>query len=167
MAPAILGAWVGVTVFMWFVATASFSTVDRVLKAPDPELARATNGMAQGQSRAVFRHVASEINRSCFRAYGWSQILLGAFLIFLLLRQSPRDNAALVIAGVMLGLVLVLTLAVMPALVTLGRSIDFVPRSPIPAQIARFRILHATYTILDGLKLIAGVALLVRSVATR
>jgi hypothetical protein len=44
-----------------------------------------------------------------------------------------------------------------PQIVTLGRSLDFVPRDPAPAGMQRFWILHAAYTSLEMLKLLVGV----------
>jgi hypothetical protein len=44
-----------------------------------------------------------------------------------------------------------------PAIVTLGRSLDFVPRDPAPPEMSRFWILHAAYTSLEMLKLVVGV----------
>ena len=159
---AIVGAWLGWTLFMWFAATRSFRTVDRVLATSRPEFQQAVQPLAHDQARAVLRYLASEINRRLFRTYGWVQIVLGAVLALLLWRRSPRDAVALVLAGVMLGLVLILTLFVQPEIVALGRSIDFAPRDQAPPAMARFWMLHRAFTGLDTVKLIAGLALLVR-----
>lgn len=162
MALAILGAWLGATLLMWFVAAASFSTVDRVMRASNPQFVEATRQLGQDKPRGLLRFLASEINRTCFHAYGWAQVVLGVLLLLLLLRQTPRDAVGLVIAGAMLVLVLVLTLMVTPKITALGRSIDFVPRNPPPPEMPRFRMLHAAFTGLDGVKLLAGLSLLVR-----
>ena len=162
---AIVGAWVGWTLFMWFAATRSFRTVDGVLASSRPEFQQAVQPLAHDQARAVLRYLASEINRRLFRTYGWVQIVLGVVLVLLLGRRAPRDAVALVLAGVMLGLVLVLTLFVQPEIVALGRSIDFAPRDPAPPAMARFWMLHRTFTGLDSLKLLAALAMLVRWIA--
>jgi uncharacterized protein DUF4149 len=165
MGAAILGAWLAATLLMWFVAAGSFSTVERVLRASDSRFNESTRLMSRDQTRSLLRYFASEINRNCFRAYGWGQVVLGGLLLFLLLRQTPRDATALVIAAALLGLVLVLTLIVTPEIVRLGRSLDFLPRDPAPPGMGRFRTLHAAFTALDGVKFMAGLALLVRWVA--
>jgi hypothetical protein len=159
---AILGAWLGGTLFMWFAATRSFRTVDRVLTASRPEFQQAVQPLGHDQIRVVLRYLASEINRTYFRLYGWVQILLGLILVLLLARQVPRDTVALVLASVTLGLVLSLTLVIQPQIVSLGRSIDCVPRNPAPPAIPRFWMLHGAFTGLDGVKWLAGLALLVR-----
>jgi hypothetical protein len=51
-----------------------------------------------------------------------------------------------------------MTLWLTPEITSLGRSLDFVPRQPPPPGMRRFWILHATYTALELLKLLAGVA---------
>jgi hypothetical protein len=161
-AVAILAAWLALTVCMWFAATGSFGTVRRVLEGGNPQLTETAKPLSTDQTRLLMRHAASEINRTYFRAYGWAQLVLGAALLGLLLRQSPRETTALVIVGVMAAVAAALTFYVTPKVIALGRQIDFVPRKPAPPEMARFRMLHGAFTFLDGLKLLGGLALLVR-----
>ena len=162
LAAIILSAWLAMTVCMWFAATGSFGAVRRVLEGSGPQLAETTKTLTPDQTRLVMRHAASEINRTYFRAYGWAQLALGLGLLVVLLRQTPRDSAALIVAGVMLAVVAALTLYVTPEIIALGRRIDFVPRDPAPPEMPRFRMLHGAFTVLDGLKLLAGLGLLAR-----
>jgi Domain of unknown function (DUF4149) len=159
---AILGVWLGWTLFMWFLAGRSFATVDRVLHGDNPEFAEAARPLSPGQTREVLRHLASEINRTIFRAYGWAQIVLGALLLGLLWLQTPRDTFSLVLAGGMAVLVLILVLMITPQIISLGRTLDFVPRNPTPPGFQRFWMLHGAFTGLDGVKLLAGLVLLGR-----
>lgn len=159
---AILSAWLILTPVMWFAATKSFSTVDRVLGTANIQFDEATKGMAVGQTRVVLRHLASEINRSFFWGYGLAQIVLGGALVLLLWRTTPRDTLGFGVVCFMLGLVLILTLALTPMIISLGRSIDFVPRNPPPPVMPRFWALHGAFTGLDGVKFLAGLGLLVR-----
>ena len=57
----------------------------------------------------------------------------------------------------MLAVVLLLTGWVTPQILTVGRSLDFVPREPPPPAMSRFGILHATYMILELFKFGAGI----------
>jgi hypothetical protein len=43
-----------------------------------------------------------------------------------------------------------------PQIVSLGRSLDFVPRDPAPPGMQKFWILHAAYTSLEMVKLLVG-----------
>lgn len=162
MAIAVLGIWIGITLFMWFAAGRSFATVDRVLLSRNPQFLKITNSLSSTETRELLRNLASEINRTFFTAYGWAQVILGIALLCLLLLQSPRDTTGLAITGAMLGIVLILALVVTPQIIALGRSIDFVPRNPPPPEMGRFGMLHGAYTGLDGLKLLAGLGMLVR-----
>ena len=162
LAVAVLSAWLAITVCMWFAATGSFGAVRRVLEGSNPQLAETTKSLTADQTRLVMRHAASEINRTYFRAYGWAQIVLGLGLLALLVRQTPRDSAALIVVGAMLVVVAPLALYVTPEIIDLGRRIDFVPRDLAPPEMSRFRMLHGAFTALDGLKLFAGFGLLAR-----
>lgn len=164
---AVLGVWVGWTLFMWFLAGRSFRTVDRILTNSNPQVAEASRPVAPEQERELLRHVASEINRNIFRAYGFAQIVLGAGLLFLFYRQAPRSTFNLVLAGTMLALVLILTVVITPQITSLGRSFDFVPRDPAPPGMQRFWMLHGAFTGLDGVKLLAGLVLLGRLILNK
>jgi Domain of unknown function (DUF4149) len=164
---AIVSLWVGWTLFMWFAATRSFRTADRVLKSPPPEFSRIVQSLSPENTRQVLRYLASEINRTYFRAYGWGQIALGSVLLVLVLLKTPRDTFSLVVVAGMLFIVLILTLGVMPQIIALGRNIDFLPRSPAPPDYQRFWKLHMTFTGLDGAKLLAGLVLLFRMIGGR
>jgi hypothetical protein len=162
LAVAILAAWLVSTLCMWFAATQSFSTVDKVIKRADPQFLATTQSLGAASTRVVLRYMASEINRTLFWGYGALQIGLGVILLLLLWRQTPRDTVGIGVVAVMLALSVVLTLVVTPLIITLGRSIDFLPRNPPPPVMPRFWALHGSFTGLDGVKLLAGFGLLIR-----
>jgi uncharacterized membrane protein YkgB len=164
---AVLSLWVGWTLFMWFAATRSFRTVEEVLKSPPPQFSSDVQGLKPEQTREVLRYMASEINRTYFRAYGWGQLVLGTVLLLLLAWKTPRNGLDPAIAAIMLFIVIILTLGVMPQIISLGRSIDFLPRTPPPPGYQRFWKLHMMFTGLDGTKLLGGIALLIRLIAFR
>ena len=134
MAMAILGAWLGITVCMWFAASGSFAIVDRVLHGTNPGFTEVTKPLSPAQTRLVLRYLASEINRRYFAVYGSAQLVLGGLLFLLVVRQARRDLVGLVMIATMLGLVFVLLLFITPQIVLLGRSLDFVPRDPPPRK---------------------------------
>jgi len=164
MATAILGVWIGITLFMWFAAGKSFSTVERVLQSQNPQFLKITKPLSPADTRELLRNVAAEINRTLFGVYGWAQLVLGTVMLALLLRQTPRDSFAIAIACMMLVFVLILTLVITPQILSVGRSLDFVLRNPAPPDLARFGMLHGAYTALDGIKLLAALGLLVRRI---
>lgn len=158
----LVGVWLGLTLAMWFAATRSFRTVNRVLGSPRPEFDQAIRPLGQDEARMVLRHLASEINRSYFGAYGWAQVVLGLLLLGLTLWPARRNTVSVTLAGLMVVLALVLTFIIQPQIVALGRTIDFLPRHPPPAVMPRFWKLHGAFTALDGTKLLAGLVLLGR-----
>jgi hypothetical protein len=164
---ALLGAWAALTLFMWLAATRSFRTVDRVLTEPRAEFEVSVKPLGGDQAREVLRYLASEINRTLFKVYSATEIALGVVVLLLLWTQSSRDITNLVLAAVMLALVLILGLVIQPQIVSVGRQIDFLPRSPAPALMPRFWMLHGAFTGLDSVKLLAGLALLVRLIVRR
>ncbi len=162
LAVAILGAWIMSTLCMWFAATRSFATVETVLKRAEPQFVTTTKPLGDDPTRVVLRYMASEINRTLFWGYGALQILLGVILLLLVWRQSPRPALDVGVVIAMLTLSVILTVVITPWLISIGRDIDFLPRDPPPPIMPRFWALHGSYTGLDGVKLLAGIGLLIR-----
>jgi hypothetical protein len=73
--------------------------------------------------------------------------------------EPPGAKRRLALWGVsaMLGIVVLMLAYLTPQIVSLGRSLDFVPRDPAPPGMQRFWMLHAAYTSLEMLKLIVAV----------
>jgi Domain of unknown function (DUF4149) len=159
---AILALWIGINLSVWFTATRTFSTVDHVMKARNSKFSRAVEPISAGNVRETLRYLASEINRTYFRAYAWAQIILGLILFVLVWRQSPRSALDAALVGGMLVIALTVSFILTPWISSLGRALDFVPRNPAPPEISRFWMLHGAFTGLDGIKLLAGILLLIR-----
>jgi len=162
LAVAILGAWIMSTLCMWFAATRSFSTVESVLKRAEPQFLETTKPLGEASTRVVLRYMASEINRTLFWGYGALQIGLGAILFLIVLRQTPRHTLDTGLVAAMLVFAVILSQVLTPLITSVGRSIDFLPRNPPPPVMPRFWMLHGAFTSLDGIKLLAGVGLLIR-----
>lgn len=158
----LLGGWIVGTLLIAFVATQNFRTVDRLLSAPTVEFSRAIAPIAHDEARGVLRYLVSELNRLFFNAWGITQLALGAVIVALALGLRPLDRTVITIAATVFVIVIVLLL-LNQLLLPLGRSLDFVPRTPVPLELIRFRRLHLIYTALDMLKLILCVWLLIRS----
>lgn len=150
----LLGAWIGGTLLMWLVATANFRTVERVLSRPSTAAGKALDTVPAGARRPVLRYVVSELNRFFFRVWGLAQIGLAVGVLALFLKTSPRNATDVAIAGVLLGLVVVMTLVITPVITSIGRAMDFLPRETPPPQMALFGRLHAAYSAMDLLKLV-------------
>lgn len=155
-----MGAWLAGTVCMSVVATENFYTIDRLLAgSPNGAFRAAVQQIGQPQGRDLLRYLSSELNRLYFQSWNVTQLVLGALVLWLLSdwgqTRSPRSAKWGVIA--MLASVVLMLAWLTPAIVSLGRELDFVPRDPAPPGMQRFWILHAAYTSLEMLKLLAGI----------
>ena len=158
------GFWLGILMASWVMATVNFRTVDRVLgPGVRPEMAARLEPIAVEDRRIVLRHLASEINRWMFRSWAIAQLVLGALALVAAGRLSGPARG---LAGAALLLVVIQLAVLTPAIASVGRSIDFLPRPLAPEVGRRFGILHAAYVGADFAKAIL-VALSAWSVARR
>jgi hypothetical protein len=158
----VMGAWLAGTVCTSVVATENFYTIDRLLSgSPNGSFTAAVQQLGQPQARDLLRYLSSELNRLYFQLWNAAQLVLGALALWLVAGSAQQDpaDARRTVGGViaMLAIVVAMLVWLTPAIVTLGRSLDFVPRDPAPPAMRRFWILHAAYTSLEMFKLIAGV----------
>jgi hypothetical protein len=150
---AVMGAWIMGTICMSIVATENFYTIDHLLALrANSAFAAAVDQLGQAHARDLLRYLSSELNRLYFQLWNWTQLGLGLLALWLL---AHRDRAWWGVVA-MLGIVAVMAAWMTPAIVSLGRSLDFVPRDPAPQGMQRFWILHAAYTTLEMIKLLVG-----------
>ena len=89
-------------------------------------------------------------------------------MLWLIARGPSAARARWGVLG-MVGLVALTIVWLTPEIVSVGRSLDFVPRTPAPPALQRFWMLHGVYTLLEGCKLVVGVIVAVwiaRSIPT-
>jgi len=157
----LLGAWTMGSICMSLVATQNFYTVDRLLASPsNAAFAAMVQKLGQPAARELLRFLSSELNRLYFQMWNVAQVVLGVTAWLLVSRRSAAGAkadgpAAKIIVG-MLAVVVLMLVYLTPAIVSLGRELDFVPRDPAPPGMSRFWVLHAAYTSLEMLKLFAG-----------
>ena len=160
----IMGAWTMGSICMSIVATENFYTIDRLLESSTKtEFSAAVRMLGHAPARELLRYLSSELNRLYFQGWNVAQLVLGAVALWLLrdLRPhrrppSPLGGTEVAVLG-MLAVVVLMLAYLTPQIVSLGRSLDFVPRDPAPPGMQRFWILHAAYTSLEMLKLAMGV----------
>jgi hypothetical protein len=140
------------SLFMIFVATQNFGTVDRVLAAPPHEATQMFQTLGPENTRLLLRYLAGEENRLYFTTWELAQIALGALLTaVLLLAIKSRLLAGL--AGAMLILALFQHFRVTPEMIALGRLVDFGGGSGSAAY-SQFWRLHGLYGVLEVVKLV-------------
>ena len=152
-----LGVWLMGTVCVSIVATQNFYTIDRLLTRPDnADFVQLVEQIGTSSARDFLRYLSSELNRLFFQIWNYAQFAIGGVTLWLVvgLREAPKLKWFVL---VMLAVLVLLTIWLTPQIVSVGRSLDFVPRDPPPAALQTFGLLHAAYTILEMLKLATGV----------
>ena len=153
----LMGAWLMGSVCMSVVATDNFYTVDRLLTgSSNGAFAGMVQTLGQPAARELLRFLSSELNRLYFQMWNVAQIALGVAALWLARDRTIGLGPAEKIIVAMLAIVVLMLVYLTPAIVSLGRELDFVPRDPAPPGMSRFWVLHAAYTSLEMLKLAAG-----------
>jgi hypothetical protein len=161
----VMGMWTMGSICMSVVATENFYTIDRLLDgSTSVAFHRTVQQLGHAPARDLLRYLSSELNRLYFQAWNVAQLVLGGLALWLLatsrgpstMPHAQRRRALWSVAG-MVGVVVLMLGYLTPQIVSLGRSLDFVPRDPAPPGMQKFWILHAAYTSLEMLKLLIGV----------
>jgi hypothetical protein len=157
------------SLFMIFVATQNFATVDRVLAEPPHEATQMFQTLGPQNARQLLRYLAGEENRLFFTTWELAQIGFGVLLTVVLL--LPIKNRLLAgLAGTMVIVALFQHFGVTPQMIALGRLVDFGGGSGSP-EYSQFWRLHGLYGVLEVAKLVllvvvAGLLLFGRSPKT-
>lgn len=145
----VLGTWLGASFLLLWVVGSSFPGVERAVVENKELAARAgfKPGETAKKKTSVAWVITGELNRQNFSSWNMGQLLLAGAALLCASRAGSR-GALLGICGAT-ALVLVLTFWLAPEITTLGRSLDFLPRDPPPAELERFNSLHGIYTFLE------------------
>ena len=152
-----MAVWLTGTIWMAVVATENFYTIDRLIAAqPNPTFAADIEKFGRDATHDLLFYYSSELNRLYFQYWNIAQLAIGILTLWLVVKIPGSAQAKWLVVA-MLAIVLFLTALITPFIVSVGRSIDFVPRNPPPDGLRTFGLLHATYTVFDGIQLILGI----------
>jgi len=152
-----MALWLMGAVSMAVVATQDFYTIDRLLEAqPHPAFAADVQKLGHDAARDLLRYLSSELNRLFFQYWNLAQLAIGILALWLVVKLPGADKPKWGIVA-MLAIAVFVTALITPRILSVGRSIDFVPRDPPPDGLRTFGLLHATYTVFDGVELILGI----------
>ena len=152
-----MGVWLMGTVVMALVAAENFWSVNRLLDAQaNPKFATDIEKFGRGETHDLLYYYSSELNRLYFQYWNLAQLAIGILTLWLVVKVSDAEKPKWTIVA-MLGIVMFLTVLITPRIVSVGRQLDFVPRDPQPPGLRTFGLLHATYTVFDGIELILGI----------
>jgi hypothetical protein len=152
-----MGAWLAGNVMVAVVAAENFYTVDRLLaRSTNRVFASEVARVGHPETRDLLRYLSSELNRRYFQLWNATEVAIGLLVLWLIAQGSSAARARWGVLG-MLGLVALTIVWLTPEIVAVGRSLDFVPRTPAPPALQRFWMLHGVYTLLEGCKLVVGI----------
>jgi hypothetical protein len=152
-----MAVWLTGTVAMAIVATENFYRIEPLLEAhPNSAFTADIEKLGRAGVHDIMYYYSSELNRLYFQWWNLAQLAIGVLTLWLIVKIPGAERTKWEVVA-MLGIVLFLTVLVTPFIVSVGRSLDFVPRVPPPDGLRTFGLLHAAYTVLDGIELILGV----------
>src|ERR1700704_1665286 len=154
----LLGAWLLGTLFMIFVATQNFETVDRVMKSPPPEAYKMILALGNDSARMLLRYTAGEENRFFFENWELAQLVLGALLTGLLI-FGVESRMLAGFSGAMLILTIFEHFKITPEMAWLGRSFDFLPWTAESLSRDQFWKLHGAYAAIEIVKMLLAVVI--------
>lgn len=158
LASFIIGIWLGISVFMDFVATQNFQNVGRVMNTMDLRSVDAAKKLGGAQAeRQLLRYFAGEANRYLFEQWEWAELLLGLAMFLVLVFCRSNQKFAMVLCLLMMCLVAAQRFELTPAITRLGRELEFSDSAN-----RRFGAYHAAYGYVELSKLALGLLLIGR-----
>ncbi|HZI52000.1 MAG TPA: hypothetical protein VFE29_09265 [Terriglobia bacterium] len=152
-----MAIWLSGTVFMIVVATQNFYTIDRLLEQSPNDVFRVSAELMQNPTaRDLLRYLSSELNRLYFQYWNLVQLPVGIFALRLVGPIPGSKHATWGIVA-MLCVVMFLMIFITPSILSIGRSLDFVPRDPRPPSMRTFGLLHAAYSAFTFVNFVLGI----------
>jgi len=162
-----LAVWMTGTIFVAVVATQNFFIIDRLLPdSPNAAFHVAVKTLDSVETpghpvaRDLLRYLSAELNRLYFQYWNLAQLGVGILALWLVTKMRGVNRAKWCIVS-MLGVTLFVTIVLTPPIVSIGRSLDFVPRESPPPEVVSalrtFGLLHVSYTVLTLGILVLGV----------
>ncbi|HTV19049.1 MAG TPA: hypothetical protein VMG12_10270 [Polyangiaceae bacterium] len=150
----LLGAWLMGSVMLFVVAPTNFRLIDELLGgSPNASFRGLVERYGHAPVRELLRYLASELNRSFFLRWNVLQLVFGVVCCVLAWRLPAGRRVRVMLSSATL-LVVVLLGGFTPLIISIGRSLDFVPRDPAPPQLGRFQLLHVAYTSIELVKVV-------------
>jgi hypothetical protein len=153
-----MAIWLFGNIFMTVIATQNFYTIDRLIADSPSEIFNSTVAAMQNPSAyEMLRYLSSELNRLYFQYWNLAQLPLGILALWLVSGLPDSKGPTWEIVGMLL-VVLFLMVFITPAILRIGRNMDFVPRDPTPPQMRTFGLLHTAYIVITVINLALGTA---------
>jgi hypothetical protein len=152
---------------MAWVAAESHSSVDRLLARPHPVATAQFKALGRAEARLLLGYQVSEQNRWYFETWEVTQIIMGALFFFYVLFATKENKFALFLILLMVAGVVVQRFILTPAIVSLGRLIDFDPPGASSGDRTQFWVIDSWYWGVELGKWVLGLALAARLISHR
>ena len=152
---------------MAWVAAESFGSVDRLLARPHPIATAQFKALGRAEARLLLRYQVSEQNRWLFENWEVAQIIMGAAFFFYVLFATKENKFALLLILLMMAGLVVQRFMLTPAIVSIGRLIDYVPPDASSGDRTQFWVMHSWYWGMEVVKWGLGLALGARLILQR
>lgn len=152
---------------MVWVAAESFSSVDRLLARPHVVATLQFKALGRADARLLLRYQVAEQNRWNFENWEVAQIVMGALFFFFVLFATRENKFALFLVLLMIASVVVQRFLLTPAMISIGRLIDFVPPDAPSGDRTQFWVVHSWYWGVELTKWLLALALCTRLISQR
>jgi len=152
---------------MAWVTAESFSSVDRLLARPHAVATLQFKALGRAEARLLLRYQVAEQNRWNFETWEVAQIVMGALFFFYVLFATKENKFALFLILSMIAGVVVQRSMLTPAMISLGRLIDYAPPDALSGERTQFWVMDSWYWGVELVKWVLGLALCTRLIAQR
>lgn len=153
----VLGAWMVGSLFAFYIASRSGVAAQFVLDFPPPAAREMIRTIGAAKAATLLTYNGAEQSRAYLHAWGRLQLLLGPGLLGLLILSKRASRLAMGLCGAMIVLAGFCALVLRPEVDYFERALHFT--GGLPGERTKYAILHATFTILELLKMAAGLTL--------
>lgn len=157
----------GGALLMAWIAAEGFSSVDRVLARPHSTATLQFKALGRADARLLLRYQVAEQNRWYLEKWESVQIAMGALFLFFVLFATEENKVVLFLIFSMIASVVVQRVLLTPAVISLGRMIDFLPPDAPSRVRTQFSVLHGFYWGVELVKWVLGLALAARLISHR
>lgn len=158
----LIGAWLLGALITSFIASQSYTNVERFFSNPPPQVAKEIDDIGPDVMRQILRFQASQHNRHVSETWDVIQLgILGALLATSFL-TSHRSRIVIISTALMFLMVLYTYFQLTPAMNALSRSYDFLPAGAATAERENFAYYSVWLRVLGVLKVILAILVTAR-----
>jgi hypothetical protein len=163
----LIGAWLLGAVMMPYMASQSYSNVDRFFSDLPPAVSKQVDAVGHDAIRQILRFQASQHHRHVFET--WEAIQLGilAALLATSFFTAHRSRIVILATALMFVMVLIAYLQLTPVMNELSRIYDFLPPGSAAAERENYNSYSVWYRVLEILKAMLAILIAARLLLDR